>query len=452
MSTLIVQLPARDPAVASGEWQLPDLPFVLLDRQERVMRSGRAALAMLPQAHSTVLMFAARDVLLLQLALPPLKGARLAQALPNAVEDMLIQDAQTCHLALDPQMADNAQRVVAAIDRGWFRFVFEAFRDAGHAHLRAVPILRCLTDSPTPAAAAAAKVEHVEAGEVVNAITATHASQQQAEPVIAAILGQTLPTALSTFGDDSRLEIADAPLELALARGLLGQGMALSPQAAVPTLLALAGDAPLQLYRLTEIPGGDAAVRSAADALPQARSLPFETLARRALACRFDLCQFEFADPPLRLSRATLQRWRLPLWLAAAALVCAVLGNNLDWWMLSHQYGNLAEQQTELLLATFPKTGVVLDPPVQMTHELDRLRRASGALAPDDFLALCNALSRALAPVAPGSIAQLAYRDHSLRVTFNPKRIPDDAVIARLRGDGLTVRQDGASWIIGSHA
>jgi len=428
VSTLIVQLPARDPSVASGEWQLPDLPFVLLDRQQRVMRSGRAALAMLPQAQATVLMFAARDVLLLQVALPPLKGSRLAQALPNAVEDMLIQDAQTCHMALDHDIVDNSRRVVAAIDRGWFRFVLDAFRAANHEHLRAVPILRCL---PPP--------------------TATIATPAAVEPVISAVLGSALPTAPALFGDSTVSQLG-ASLELAIARGALGEGLALPASAAAPTLSALAGDAPLVLYRLTEIPGGDANAQAAAELLPQSQPLSFENLARNALACRFDLCQFEFADQPWRLNRATLQRWRLPLWLGGATLVCALLGNNLDWLLLSHQYSNLADQQTDVLLATFPKTGVVLDPPVQMTHQLDRLRRAAGELAPDDFLALCNALSVALGPKAPGSIAQLAYHDHSLRVTFNPNFKLSDDIIARLRGDGLNLRQDGAAWIIGSHA
>ncbi|MGF6547206.1 hypothetical protein QFZ96_002563 [Paraburkholderia youngii] len=49
MSTLIVLLPPRDPAVPSQEWQLPELPFVLLDN------AGRTALALLPRANTTVL-------------------------------------------------------------------------------------------------------------------------------------------------------------------------------------------------------------------------------------------------------------------------------------------------------------------------------------------------------------------------------------------------------------
>ncbi|HEX7932127.1 MAG TPA: type II secretion system protein GspL, partial [Paraburkholderia sp.] len=105
MSTLIVLLPPRDPAVPSQEWQLPDLPFVLLDKSGRTQRAGRSALGLLPRASTTVLMVAARDLLMMPAALPPLRGPKLRQALPNIVEDQLIQDPQTCHIAVDPQPA-----------------------------------------------------------------------------------------------------------------------------------------------------------------------------------------------------------------------------------------------------------------------------------------------------------------------------------------------------------
>ncbi|SIT38167.1 hypothetical protein BN2475_140040 [Paraburkholderia ribeironis] len=55
MSTLIVLLPPRDPAVPSQEWQLPELPFVLLDKAGRTQRAGRSALALLARADTTVL-------------------------------------------------------------------------------------------------------------------------------------------------------------------------------------------------------------------------------------------------------------------------------------------------------------------------------------------------------------------------------------------------------------
>ena len=100
MSTLIVSLPPREPAVPLQEWQWPELPFALVDKAGHVQRAGRAALTLLPRANATVLIVAARDVLLLAATVPPLKGPKLRQALPNIVEDQLIQDPAGCHIAL----------------------------------------------------------------------------------------------------------------------------------------------------------------------------------------------------------------------------------------------------------------------------------------------------------------------------------------------------------------
>lgn len=444
MSTLIVQLPARDPAIASEEWHLPELPFALLDRQQKLLRTGRAALAMLPPAGATILMVAARDLVLLQLALPPVKGARLLQALPNTVEDLLIQDAQTCHLAVERAVSASGQQVVAAIDRNWFRFVIEAFRSAGHRHLKAVPVVRCLPPpEATPAGNAA--IEPALAPPAAG-------STLSASPLVAAILGAVMPTAPAAWEDAGALHGAPLQVELAIARGVLGEGMALRDTTVASTLAAFAGDTPVELYRLDE-PAGGTTPASPAEPLAAlaTRALSFEQLARAALACDFDLCQFEFAAQPLRLSRATLRRWRVPVWLAAAIVLVAIIGSNLQWLILSHQYASLVDQQTELLLSSFPKTTVVLDPPLQMTHQLERLRSAAGDLAPDDFLALSNGLARSLAPIAPGAVSQLSYQQHSLQVTFGAGAKIDDNFTSRLRSNGLSGRQDGATWTIASH-
>ncbi|WP_174960639.1 type II secretion system protein GspL, partial [Burkholderia ubonensis] len=162
MSTLIVLLPPREPAVPLQEWQWPELPFMLVDKAGQTQRAGRAALALLPRAAATVLVVAARDVLLLAATVPPLKGPKLRQALPNIVEDQLIQDPQGCHVAVDPAALPDGRRVLAVVDRAWFRAICDAFTAAGHRHLRAVPATRCL---PLPLAAAVAVTDPAPAAD-----------------------------------------------------------------------------------------------------------------------------------------------------------------------------------------------------------------------------------------------------------------------------------------------
>jgi len=440
LSTLIVLMPPRDPAVHSQEWQLPELPFVLLDKAGNTQRSGRAALALLPRASSTVLLIAARDLLTVAAAVPPLKGPRLRQALPNVVEDQLIQDSQTCHLALDPQALPDGRHTVVAIDRGWFRFLVEGFAAAGHRSLRAVPVARCL---PQP-----------EVREPENAAPLEQAAN---EPVIACTFGpvvSTAPTLLAGGAPDQTLSVPGAALELAVVRGSIEQGLAVPAPSAAATIAALAGDAPVTLYTLTGVPGEPsvAASKSPAAPLPGAQPLTFDTLARRALACRFDLCQFEFAAQPWRLDRATLRRLRVPMALVAVSLVVAIVGANVQWLMLTRQRDAINAQMTELLLNAFPKTTVVLDPAGQMARQLQLLRVAAGEPSPDDFLALADGLARSLGPVPANAIAALDYHDRRLEVTFKPGVTVDADLAGRLARHGLTGAADSSTgkWTIRS--
>lgn len=182
------------------------------------------------------------------------------------------------------------------------------------------------------------------------------------------------------------------------------------------------------------------------DTLP----LSFETLARGALECRFDLCQFEFAVQPWRLSRSAIKRWRVPIALAGATLIVAVAGANLQWLMLARQRDLLAAQQIEVLMSAFPNTTAVLDPPRQMTRQLDALRLKAGALSPHDFLTLVAGLAASLGPIPETAIVKLDYQDRMLAVSFNPEAKIDSAFAQRLISNGLDGRLSSGKWIIRS--
>jgi len=446
LSTLIVLLPPRDPAVRSEEWHLPDMPFLLLDKRGEPQRIGRSALGLLPRASATVLIVAARDTLLLAASLPPLKGPRLRQALPNVVEDQLIQDPQTCHIAVDPVELADGKRVLAVIDRGWFRFVLGAFSGAGHRNVKAVPAMRCLPVAAVPPVAEAAEGEATEA---------------PSTPFIAGLLGQVVSTAPALIGElaaPSPAALGAPRIEIAIARGeraALGEGLALPADSISATLAALAGDHPVTLYSLADLPGDEPRLsgsRNAAAAVAGAQPVTFETLARNAVASRFDLCQFEFAAQPWRLDRATMRRLRVPIALVAASIVVSIIGINVQWLQLARQRDAIAAQETDLLLNTFPKTTVVLDAPDQMTRNLDRLRVASGELSPSDFLSLADGLARSLGPVPVNGVAALDYRDRHLEVTFKPETKVDPDLTKRLAANGLngSIDSNTGKWTIRS--
>ncbi|MBR8064792.1 type II secretion system protein GspL [Burkholderia ambifaria] len=454
MSTLIVSLPPREPAVPLQEWQWPELPFTLVDKAGQVQRAGHAALALLPRANETRLIVAARDVLLLATTVPPLKGPKLRQALPNIVEDQLIQDPLGCHIALDPVALPDGRRVLAVVDRAWFRTICDAFAAAGHRRLSAVPATRCL---PAPREPAQAPLDAPVDGEAAKADAITLATAPAARPTaVAAVLGlaTTVEPALVEAG--ALPVAAGAPrLELAIARGALGEGFAAPASRAAGTLAALAGGGDVELYELGE-PGAEPRLasvgRTDGPLLPGAQPLPFDTFARRALAERFDLCQFEFESQPWRFDRATMKRLRVPIVLVAATLGVAVIGMNLHWWKLSRERDALSAQITETLLSAFPKTTTVLDPPAQMQRQLDQLRLAAGELSPNDFLALSSGLSRSMGALPLNGIASLDYHDRRLDVGFKPEVKVDPDFPQRLARNGLAGEVDSSTgkWTIRS--
>ncbi|MEX3548024.1 MAG: type II secretion system protein GspL [Burkholderia sp.] len=449
MSTLIVVVPPREPAVPLAEWQWPEMSFALVNKSGHFQRAGRSSLGTLPQAASTVLVVAARDLLLLAATVPAVKGQKLRQALPNIVEDYVIQDAQACHIAVDPVALPNGRRVLAVIDREWFRFTIEAFTTAGHRAIRAVPATRCL---PQPALAGESgdgiteaalispeEVPEVKSGEVSRA------------PIVAAIMER-----IESMPVDEALSIATVPrVELAIARGALGEGLTAPAASAGSTLAALTAGGPFDLYQF-ERPGAEhlASITPPADpdAISGTMPLPFDAFARRALETRFNLCQFDFEIVPWRFDRATLTRLKLPAALAVITLLVAVIGINIHWWQLARECDAISAQITETLLTAFPKTTTVLDPPAQMTRQIDQLRVAAGEISPNDFLALASGVARSLGPLPANGIASLDYHDRRLDVGFKPEIKVDPDFGARLARNGLSGEIDSSTgkWTIRS--
>jgi general secretion pathway protein L len=86
----------------------------------------RASLESLQGIKQVWLVADARDVSLLEVDLPPLSGARLRQALPNVVEEFLLQDVGRCLVVPGPPVAEG-KRLVGVIDKEWVEFVVGAF-------------------------------------------------------------------------------------------------------------------------------------------------------------------------------------------------------------------------------------------------------------------------------------------------------------------------------------
>lgn len=411
MSTLVAFLPPRHPNQMPGDWALGAVPFVLYDRHGQRQRAGQAAPALLPKANRVVGVVAARDVVLLSAVVPPLKGPRLRQALPNIIEELIVQDPARCHVALGAAAAGTASaaapRTLAVIDRAWMRFLLEALKPNEDAAVALVPLLSCLP----PAAP-----------------------------------GDAVVTVLGAANED---EAGAASVELALQDETSRVGLSAPVAVVASTASGFARGRPLVLR---EAQSGSMHIAVPAGLLVEAtrtEQLDYEHLAQAALELPLDLCQFEFAADADAGTR-TLRRWRAPLGWAAATILVALVGLNLDWLMLAHERDRLDARASALLMEAFPRTTTIVDAPLQMSRQLEALRAAAGAPTPSDFVVLCDRLARSLGPLPPTAIATLDYADRVLSLTFTPGTTPDPGFTQRLAANNLAAEESGGKWQIRS--
>lgn len=461
MSSLIVLLPSSD-VLAPGGWDVTPMPFALLGRRGDVMEVGHKGFDSLPKAGETVLVVAARDTLLVNAKLPPITGSRLRRLLPNVVEEHLIQDAQCCHVAIDPAKGSTDERCLAVIDRKWFASVLERFAQGGHRAVRAVPLIHCIPLSVRIEGSAKAEG---------TADTASESSEDDNAERIASVLivrRSRLDGAVPAASD-----VDDEWIELALRQGALGFGMSVNAAQLDATLQELAHRRPLWIRSLTAEPAAVPSIEAAssrrsspgvADAFPdepflqdvgfeeEGQTLHVVTLARLALACRFNLCQFELAGAGRgRFGEGGLKPWRLPLGFLVASLVVSIVALNVQWWRLRERRDALLTQMTQMVKTAFPGSPIVLDPHEQMALDLRRLKVTVGALRTDDFLALAASVAHALGPIPSTSIDEINYSGVSLELTFKAgTELDKDAFRHRLATSGLSAQEDDGKWAIRS--
>lgn len=131
--TLIIWL-AHDPAV-DARWLPVDATGRALGS---VQRGPLAQAAAMTAERRVVVAVPAEDVLLTEVSLPGLRGARLRQAVPFALEDRLAVDVEHVHCALGPAVDDDVHQV-AAVERAVMERWLAALRDAGITPAAVVP-------------------------------------------------------------------------------------------------------------------------------------------------------------------------------------------------------------------------------------------------------------------------------------------------------------------------
>ena len=404
MTTLLVTLSA-EPADVSAAYD-----YLLTSDGSTLVEQSRAPLALLPQLGSgddVVALVTADKLSWHRVQLP--KGSlgrrfmsdagapRLRAVLEGLLEDQLLDETAQLHFAIEPTPDADAPVWVAVCDRAWLRAALQALEQAGRPVSRIVPEF-------TP---------------------------------------DSLVNELYVMGEPQRASAVFSSED----------GVAVWP-------LSKASAALLN-WPETQAVVAEPAVAALAEQLFQ-RSVTLQQLGQRrlqALRSAWDLAQFDMVNSSAartrkRLSESVGNLLRAPRWRAARYASLALLMVNLvglNTWAWREQSLLQAQRSAigDILVRTFPKVRVVVDPLVQMRKEVSALQQASGAVSARDL----EVMMGAFAAQAPASTTASALEFTSGEMRLKGLKLkPDDieaisfklkpqAYTASAEGDGVVIRQ-----------
>jgi general secretion pathway protein L len=338
------------------------------------VRYARVSLDGMQPAKQVRLVFDPRDVTLIPAVVPALSGARLAQALPNIVEDSLLQDPSTCAMVAGPPLPDG-RRMVGVVDRNWLEFTVGAFERRGIRVRSAVPAQLAVPLQPD-----AWSLACVHGGLALRigpfdglGWSAGPDPDFRAEAIVAllstAAADRPKPAAVHAYAEDTSWREP-----LARAAGRLGIE-----------------------FRVSGLP------------LPDAAGV--ELLGGRAGAGRRMMQSFELRD------------WRWPIGLAAGCVAVSLIGLHLHWATMVRERQEIRASLERSFRSAFPSAQVIVDPVLQMNRQVAMLRARSGQAGPEDFVPLLGRFAQAIGPRANDALASLEYRDGRLKVRFQPQLV-----------------------------
>lgn len=180
-----------------------------------------------------------------------------------------------------------------------------------------------------------------------------------------------------------------------------------------------------------------------------------------AAQSEWDLAQGDLAATGSARWLKTLGRWRQTVWQSSAwrparwglvvLLLSQLLGLNAWAWKLQSDLRQRQAGMTQVVTQTFPDIQVVVDAPLQMRREVERLRQAAGQTGSDGLEPLLAALGQVLP--AGSTLNELDFQSGALRLK-DVQLTPEQAaqLPSQLRALQVQARREGADWVLTSAA
>lgn len=371
MSQLEIHLPENWPPAPQDEAgstaAKTAISWLVRGTQGNAIRSGEGALGTLPAADGCHIVLPAGRVLLSSVRPPAQNRKKFMQALPYALEDRLMADPESVHVAPGPQL-ENGEMPVAIVDRAWLRQALDTLRGAGLTPLRAeTETLLAPWQEGEWSLVWRGNGGFLRSGPY-SGMPLDGGNTQEPPPGLQLALQEAVnkPASIQIHCDGGSIpDTANWTADLGI------------PVTLVPH------------------PPGERNWQ-----LPAGRTI--------------NLLQGEFG--PAKANRDWLPRLRPALILVGVLVALHIVFNLVEWGMLRYEKQKLTRSMEQIFLTAFPDAKVIVDAPLQMSRNLADLRHLAGQLDQDDFLPL-------LAKVTPllGNEARLRgmeYRQGTLTISL----------------------------------
>lgn len=373
----------------------------MLEGAAGVLRSGSAPIAQMPAAQRVRLVLPASVVMLTRIKLPTGRPQKMRQLLRYAVEDKVMADPETLHVA--SAVADSTGSAVAVVDRTWLKAVVDIFQSHGLAPRAALAeTLLPKLEQASWAAVWDGRQGFVRTGEYDGL---AFDGGSQTEP----------PLALRLACEEAR-----------------GNG---------------AAPAELLVYTRAGAPSPDLAAWGEALGLKIRYAGAWSALAQVSrYGEHFNLLQGEFAPASFRAD--WLPKLKPVAYLAAAIAIIQFGASTLDLLMQRHEKIQLQQAMNSKYKATFPEARAVIDAPRQMQSQLQTLRRQAGEVSPDDLVPMLARMTPQLDRSVRVSL--LDYSPGLLKVDLIlPAPDMAEPVRAQLQSEGLSVELESIKTAAG---